>query len=258
MSEVRKDPLPQTAMHPGPVWNWKDVFLISLGSMLILLAGVLVLNRLGNFSFVGATPDEGPSLLDNVVLAGLETIALVGSVYLLGMRRRGWDWSRLGLRLPSSGWMWSAVLIAFVFIPLMGLVALFIQTILGLPAENPQLPFLAPKNFSWLGAVGMILLGGLAVPFAEELFFRGVLYVWLRDRLGFWAAVLISSMIFGALHGEVSVAGATFVMGLALAWFYERSKSLWPSIFIHALNNSLKLILLYTLIASGVTIPGIQ
>jgi hypothetical protein len=192
------------------------------------------------------------------VLAGLESIALVGSFYLLGLRRRGLSWESIGLRPPSSSWIWGAILTSFVFIPLMGVIALLIQRVLGLPEQNPQLPFLAPENLTWVGALGMILLGGLAVPFAEELFFRGVVYLWLRDRLGFWPALLISSMVFGILHGEVSVAGATFVMGLALGWFYEKSQSLWPSIIIHALNNSLKLILLYTLIASGVTIPGIQ
>ena len=125
-----------------------------------------------------------------------------------------------------------------------------------MPYENPQLEFILPVNFSWIGAISMLLLGVFLVPIAEEIFFRGVLYQWMRDRLGVWIAIPGSALIFGLLHGEISVADATFVMGLILAWFYERSNSLWPSIIIHIVNNSLKLLLLYTLIALGITYPG--
>jgi membrane protease YdiL (CAAX protease family) len=92
------------------------------------------------------------------------------------------------------------------------------------------------------------------VPFAEELFFRGVLYRWLRDRWGLWVGLIASSLVFGALHGDIAVAGATAVMGLVLGWFYERSRSLWPSILIHAINNTVKLVLLYALVATGTPI----
>ena len=109
---------------------------------------------------------------------------------------------------------------------------MIIQLALGLPVENPQLDFLIPKQFTWAGAIGMLILGGLLVPIAEELFFRGVLYTWLRDSFGIWIAIPGSALVFGLLHGEISVAGATFVMGLVLAWLYERSNSLWPSITI--------------------------
>jgi membrane protease YdiL (CAAX protease family) len=258
MDEIYRD-LPGTASRePLSVWNWKDVLLISAGSIFFLILGIFILNRQAVFDLGQTSPTESSSLVYNVLLAGFESIALVLSVYILGLRRKGLSWELIGLRKPSSSWLWASTLSSFIFIPLMGLIALLIQKVLGLPEQNPQLPFLAPENFTWVGALGMILLGGLAVPFAEELFFRGVLYLWLRRRLGFWPALLLSSLIFGFLHGDVSVAGATFVMGLALGWFYERSKSLWSPIIIHAMNNSIKLVLLYTLIATGVTIPGIQ
>jgi hypothetical protein len=34
----------------------------------------------------------------------------------------------------------------------------------------------APDGLSWLGRGAMLLLAGVAIPFAEEVFFRGVLY----------------------------------------------------------------------------------
>jgi membrane protease YdiL (CAAX protease family) len=50
---------------------------------------------------------------------------------------------------------------------------------------------------------------------------------------------------------------AAGITGLVSALVYERSKSLWPSILIHAVNNSLKFILFYALLATSMKLPWI-
>jgi membrane protease YdiL (CAAX protease family) len=258
MDEVRIEQ-PNQPVEPQPaLWNFKDFLLITLGSILLLLVGTYLLHLLYAANPSAPVSGNNPPLIYNAGLAAVETIALVAGVYFLGIWRKGLSWASVGVKSPPLNWLWAAILIALIFIPIIGLVAVGIQLALNLPMENPQLQFLVPKNFSWPGALGMIFFGGITVPFAEELFFRGVLYRWLKDRWGIWPGILLSSAIFGALHGDIAVAGATAVMGLVLAWFYERSKSLWPSVIIHITNNILKLILLYALIASGVNIPGVQ
>jgi membrane protease YdiL (CAAX protease family) len=65
-----------------------------------------------------------------------------------------------------------------------------------------------------IGGLGLLaLLAGVA----EEALFRGVLLPWLSDRLPQWAALLVSSGVFGALHW-ISATYA-FLAGLAGAWF---------------------------------------
>jgi len=93
---------------------------------------------------------------------------------------------------------------------------------------------------------GNVLIATLAVaaivvlaPVAEELFFRGVLFAGLRSRLSVWPAAIISGVLFGGLH---AVSGPTSaiplaLLGVLLALLYQRSGSIWPCIFIHALNN---------------------
>jgi hypothetical protein len=234
-------------------WTWIDVLIIALGCGAIISLGLLFIGL-----FIDINPLNGfegtPSLIFNAGLAGLEAFGLIASVYLLGLRRRKLHWNDVGLRPTNRKWLIIALILAILFIPIIAFIAMIIQLALGLPLENPQLDFLIPKQFTWAGAIGMLILGGFIVPIVEELFFRGVLYTWLRDSFGIWVGSVGSALIFGLLHGEISIVGATFVMGLVLAWLYERSNSLWPSITIHIVNNSFKLLLLYVLIALGIPI----
>ncbi len=240
------------APTPSSRWKWLDILLITLYSVLFIILGTWLLNLVYQ-----PNPSSQANLpLGYIVgLTALEGAALLTGIYLLGVRRKHILWQDVGFRPINERWIRWAVVVALLLIPIVGLIALAIQMLLGLPLENPQLDFLIPEQFNWLGAIGMVLLGGVIIPIAEEAFFRGVLYAWMRQHVPAWAAILLSSIIFGALHGDISVAGATFVMGMILAWFYERSRSLWAPITIHILNNSLKLILLYFLIATGVQIP---
>jgi membrane protease YdiL (CAAX protease family) len=242
------------AQAPTFRWSLIDVLLITASSILLIFLGTWALGILYKPSLTSQT-----SLYAGYIAAitALEGIALMASIYLFGVLRKRITWQEVGFRPIQQRWMRWAAVIALAFIPVIGLIALLIQLALGMPLENPQLEFLVPQDFNWLGAISMIILGGVVVPIAEEAFFRGVVYSWMRQHSPAWVAILLSSAIFGALHGEISVAGATFVMGIILAWFYERSHSLWAPITIHILNNSLKLILLYFMLAAGVQIPPI-
>jgi membrane protease YdiL (CAAX protease family) len=143
------------------------------------------------------------------------------------------------------------VLLGLLAIPLTGLVAALIQSALGQPMESPQIPFLAPSGFSWAGLISMLIMGGIVAPLAEELFFRGILYQWMRDRWGVRFGLLASALVFGAVHVDPAVAASAAVMGFILAWVYEQSQSIWPSITIHTINNGLKIIVLYISLATG-------
>jgi len=238
-------------------WTGGDVLWISLGGLVLTLAGIIGWDALTGQNIIRANPSTHLPPYYNVGIAGIELCALISSVYLLGLRRRHLSWTSIGFRSFSRNWLAISLLMATLLVPLVGLIALGIQLVLGLPLDNPQLDFLAPQEFTWAAAAAMLLLVGIAIPIAEELYFRGVLYSWLRNRFGAGVGMTVSALVFGALHGDISLAVATFVMGLFLAWIYEQSQSLWLSILIHGINNSIKVILLYLLIALGIDIPGL-
>jgi hypothetical protein len=85
------------------------------------------------------------------------------------------------------------------------------------------------------------------VPVCEELFFRGFFFAGMRSKLPFWAAALISALLFGAVHlGDANLVAALQLttLGLVLAAVYERTDSLWSNIAIHAFNNAIAFTLL--------------
>jgi hypothetical protein len=228
-----------------------DLVWIGLGIVVIFFAGFLLLGAWLGLAQLAPGETLQPTIEQTLALAALEAVALVGAVYFLGMRRRGVTWTGIGLRPVSWLWIGIVTVVTLIAIPLTGLLTILILMALGRPLDNPQLDFLIPEGLSWVSAAGMVLLGGVAAPFAEELVFRGVLYPLLRNRWGLWPGVLASSLIFAVIHGDIAVGVTAFVLGIILALVFEYSRSLWSAVLVHALNNSLKILLLYILVALG-------
>lgn len=88
-------------------------------------------------------------------------------------------------------------------------------------------------------AAGALIVG--AAPFAEEIFFRGFMFAGLRRRLPLWPAAAISAAVFGLVHAPTGPAAVPplVVLGLILAWLYEKTGSLWPPILVHLTNNAI-------------------
>lgn len=92
----------------------------------------------------------------------------------------------------------------------------------------------------------MVVMVVCAAPFVEELVFRGVLLSGLTHKLSVGWAILVSAVIFGCAHlPDFNVwypIPALILLGLGMAWVRVRSRSLWPSVTLHATNNLLAVI----------------
>lgn len=82
------------------------------------------------------------------------------------------------------------------------------------------------------------LLLGVTPAVCEELFFRGLVMGGFR-KLGFWPALLTSSLLFAVAHSSIYRLLPTFILGMVLGFAAWRTRSLFTSILIHAINNSL-------------------
>ncbi len=83
----------------------------------------------------------------------------------------------------------------------------------------------------------VVLVVVLLAPFFEELFFRGILYPALRRRVGANVAIVTNGIIFGALHFQPLFIFSLLLVGIVLAYLYERSDSLLAPMAAHALYN---------------------
>ena len=82
-------------------------------------------------------------------------------------------------------------------------------------------------------------------PVAEEVLFRGYLYGKLRRWVGFLLGALLTSVVFGAVHGQWNVGLDVFVLSLVMCSLREVTGSIWAGILLHMLKNGLAFYLLF-------------
>jgi membrane protease YdiL (CAAX protease family) len=105
-----------------------------------------------------------------------------------------------------------------------------------------------PKELGAEESVGLAIATGVLLiavaPVAEELFFRGFLYQAFRNSFGVWPGAILSGLVFGVIHFEFFKLVQLATLGVILALLFERTRSLWPPIMLHAINNTLAFIYL--------------
>jgi membrane protease YdiL (CAAX protease family) len=100
------------------------------------------------------------------------------------------------------------------------------------------------------GNLGLLLLfvvlSWTLAAFVEEVAFRGYLQTRMRDvvghgRAGTVVAVLVSSMLFGAVHSEQGLIGVLVVTldAVAFSVVRYRCRTLWASVLAHGFNNTI-------------------
>lgn len=96
------------------------------------------------------------------------------------------------------------------------------------------------QNFdlSTASPVLMILAVCIVGPIAEELVFRGMIFGKLRRAFSFWPAAIISGIMFGVFHMNIMQGVYASVLGVLLAYVYEKTQTVFGSIFFHIVFNA--------------------
>ncbi|MGM9482525.1 lysostaphin resistance A-like protein [Roseateles sp. NT4] len=94
--------------------------------------------------------------------------------------------------------------------------------------------------FERMAAGGWIstLTACLIAPLVEEMLFRGIILRSFLRQYERWPAILGSALLFGLSHMNIYQCVAASVVGLVIGWLYERTRSLWPGILLHAAYNT--------------------
>jgi membrane protease YdiL (CAAX protease family) len=186
----------------------------------------------------------------------IEVIALVLPLYIFAVRRHWRGWAALGFVPTRFGAVALALLAWFAALPLIGFAEEAVSAWFDLGDRNPQFDSISELLGGPGALVVAILAIGVIVPIAEEAFFRGLLFGWLRGRLGLVAGVLLSSLLFSAVHVFDVVLLPVFLLGVLFAAIYALSKSLWPAVIAHGTHNTLQLAWLYAAVNYDLPLPG--
>jgi membrane protease YdiL (CAAX protease family) len=232
--------LPEGAGPRWPAWYAGIGFLVALIATLVVVGIVAAATD-------ASTTDESPTF--TVVATFLQGVIFIGTAVLFASFAGKPRPEQFGLRRarfwPTVGWA-ALGLISFYA------VAALYTAIVQPDAEQTVAQDLGADQ----GTLGMIAAGFMVIcvaPTAEEFFFRGFFYRALRSRYSVLVAALIDGILFGIIHWNFSTADGLLIvpplgaLGFTFCLVYERTRSLYPVIALHALNNA---------IAFGVTVDN--
>ena len=221
---------------PPSEWSAREAVEALLLWIFLAVAAATLLLRLGWLSREGTS--TGVVVVLPSLIAGLGAVAWARAARPASSRL-GWGfghpWRDLGLGLAAAG----------LFAPALALLQHWLQRTVG-PIHHPLTPILAgavePGDRLALSAIAC-----LAIPALEETIFRGLLYRGLRRSWTMWPAALGSGVVFAIGHGSWTGALPYLILGVVLAWLYERTGSLLAPAVAHGASNAFNLALLLAL-----------
>ena len=119
----------------------------------------------------------------------------------------------------------------------------YVITVLHLNLQTNDQVLLQRSKIAPISTYATLLAAVFVAPFCEEIFFRGFVFPGLCATMPVGWAIVSSSLLFLA-HADPGSFAVLFIIGLALAFLRWRTKSLWPGVFLHFLNNGLGALLI--------------
>lgn len=204
-------------------------------TMLIFLAGFLIFGVVGGLMFhlLGGSTSGDMWMFQFLFMMIVMTLP-----FLLGpllMREKAID------LLPFN----KVPVLFFVLLIIMqlgvGYTGSFFSLFLNFLFENitgaePSAPGFANIPSGMFGQMLYVVSISFAPALAEELAFRGIILGGMR-KYGNMNAVIISSLLFALMHGNMRQIPFTFVFGIAMGIATVLSNSIWPAVVAHFLNN---------------------
>jgi len=220
------------AAAPPPSLSVADGVLAALA--FFVLQGVLAL-LFGTFDF-----SPGVRLLFAFTGAGL--VLTISTAFIFWRNHLPNMAAQLGLRPPSAErWGRSAFrgVAAGLVVAVMARGYIFaIDHVDFLRRVRDETVSLSPVDrasdmFRWIAVLAIF-----AAPLFEEFIFRAVLYSGFRRSLGAGRAAVASALVFAIMHPPIAFA-PVFLLGVAAAWTFERSRFLLAPVLTHMTYNAI-------------------
>ena len=174
-----------------------------------------------------------------VTAAALAAVTMGGWAHFFGSEPlfKGWKPFLKGAAIVIGG-------VAGMQLVAMGYGAIY-ELVSGGPLDK-QLVSLFLKSENLLQLFGTVLVVGIAIPFYEEVFFRGFLFASLDRRWGGKTALVVSSVFFAIVHG-LTFFVPLLILSFLIGWLRLKTGNLRMSFYLHASNNSFSVLAGYFL-----------
>lgn len=233
-------------------WSGKDVFVIVGLVALTLLAFALFFIPAIIALIVAIHPGTDRTTLANsdvvVTLLLLLQWAIMLGVAFTYLKNKGYQLNPRTLGFKGTS-LWRAaglVLLVLIGSNIFDMVyGALIENLFGSDKLPSQVPTQNVTDLFGTSIFAMILTFiavAIVTPMVEELFFRGIVHRGLEHRYGFIPGALMSSFIFSLAHVDYRLFIPIFVLGFGLAFLVHRTGTIWSSISVHFLVNSVGVI----------------
>jgi membrane protease YdiL (CAAX protease family) len=221
-----------------PNLTTKNLILIFVGTLSMVFVTVMcfaLLNDGGGRNLNARIPEATLYVAQDYTYV----ILIFLGIYLLGIKLAKLSWSDVGFRRCSTDWIARAFLLGTMIYGIRILADSSFTDWFGLGrVQEPGLTDHAIlQEASPNTVVAFVLVVCFLTPFVTEVFQRGILFAWLRRNFNFMLSAIASALIFGALHIELVRFAQVLVFGIAAAYLYEHSRSIWPSLAFHLTIN---------------------
>ena len=232
----RPEGAPERSRRSGlPPWRWWMGFVgVVLGLAIPLVLGVVA--GIG-VAIGGGDAGELPSGV-LIALTFLQDIGfVVAALFVARMARRpsARDFGLVRTKL------WRAVgIVLGVYVAFYVFAGIWAQ-VLNVDEES-DLPDELGVDGSTAALVAVLVLVCVAAPVAEEFLFRGLLFTAVRTSAGMLPAAIVTGVVFGSIHIGSSPVGLLVplgVLGFGLCLIYAWTRSLYPCVALHAVNNAI-------------------
>ncbi|MGE7882962.1 CPBP family intramembrane glutamic endopeptidase [Bacillus sp. NPDC094077] len=212
---------------------------ITYKNLFAMIAGILGFSFLGGLFLALALGIYGEEALrDNlegyyILLLDAAVVAIVIMAYkpVLHFIKNIWDVSVL-----KNGKTYLYLLIGFIVIALAQYVMLELFSFESAEQQREKLGGTTLQH-SVIQSVIYVLSIAIITPIKEEILCRGILYRFLEKKYSFLVGIIVSSFVFGILHGGFPITAT--IMGIVFAMLYRKTQSIVPSIILHIVWNLL-------------------
>jgi len=239
-----KDPIAKTQVLETGRWNFWDICKV----VIIFLFAQRVIFLAEIFLFAGAPFLEMRDNLRLMLSATLTDVIGIAAVFYFVLNERRQDAAALGLTLKRFFTNIRYGVFAYVgLIPILASVmflTMVLFNIFEIPVEPQPIVTMLREESHMPTLIYMGFFSAFAGPIVEEIFFRGFAYSVFRKRFGIFAGIVLSAAFFAYVHANLASFFPIFCLGILLAYIYERTGSLIPSMTVHIIHNSITLFLL--------------